>query len=106
MKEVFYNKLVRDKIPQIIEKAGKLCETKILSDEKYVEMLDIKLDEELAEYHKDKNLDELADLLVVLYAAALARGYSIEELERLRENKRKKRGGFDKKILLTKVIEE
>lgn len=106
MKEVFYNKLVRDKIPQIIEEAGKLCETKILSDEKYLEMLYIKLDEELAEYHKDKNLDELADLLEVLYAAALARGYSIEELERLRENKRKKRGGFDKKILLTKVIEE
>lgn len=52
MKEILYNKLVRDKIPQIIEEAGKQYETKILSDMEYLEMLDKKLDEELAEYHK------------------------------------------------------
>ena len=93
MKEIHYNKLVRDKIPQIIEEAGKQCETKILSDTEYLEMLDKKLDEELAEYHKDKNLEELADLLEVLYAAASARGYSIEELEQSRIKKRETRGG-------------
>lgn len=49
MKEILYNKLVRDKIPQIIEEAGKQCETKILSDTEYLEMLDKKLDEELAD---------------------------------------------------------
>ena len=106
MKEIIYDKLVRDKIPEIIEKSGKQCEIEILSDEKYLEMIDKKLDEELAEQHKDKNLEELADLLEVIYAATKARGYSIEALEKVRAEKAEKRGGFDKKILLKKVIEE
>ena len=106
MKEIIYEKLVRDKIPEIIEKSGKQYEIEILSDEKYLEMIDKKLDEELAEYHKDKNLEELADLLEVIYAATKARGHSIEELEKVRTEKAEKRGNFDKKILLKKVIEE
>ena len=84
MKTIIYDKLVRDKIPEIIEKSGKQCEIEILSDEKYLEMIEKKLDEELAEYHKDKNLEELADLLEVIFAATKARGYSIEELEKAR----------------------
>ena len=52
------------------------------------------------------NIEELADLLEVIYAATKARGYSIEELEKVRVEKVEKRGGFDKKILLIKVIEE
>lgn len=106
MKEIIYEKLVRDKIPEIIEKSGKQCEIEILSDEKYLEMIDKKLYEELAEYHKDQNIEELADLLEVIYAATKARGYSIEDLEKVRVEKTEKRGGFDKKILLKKVIEE
>ena len=62
MKEIIYDKLVRDKIPEIIEGSGKQCEIEILSDEKYLEMIDKKLDEELAEYHKDKNIEELRKL--------------------------------------------
>ena len=106
MKEITYDKLVRDKIPKIIEKSGKQCEIEILSDKKYLEMIDKKLNEELAEYHKDQNIEELADLLEVIYAATKARGYSIEELEKVRAEKAEKCGGFDKKILLKKVIEE
>lgn len=68
-------------------------------------MVDAKLDEELAEYHKDQNIDELADLLEVIYAATKARGYSIEDLERIRKEKADKRGAFDKKIFLETVIE-
>ena len=102
MKQIIYEKLVRDKIPEIIEKSGKQCEMEILSDEKYLEMIDKKLDEELAEYHQDQNIEELADLLEVIYAATKARGYSIEELEKVRAQKAEKRGGFDKKILLKK----
>ena len=94
MKEIIYEKLVRDKIPKIIEKSGKQCEIEILSDKKYLEMIDKKLDE------------ELADLLEVIYSATKARGYSIEALEKVRSEKAEKRGGFDKKILLKKVIEE
>lgn len=106
MKEIIYDKLVRDKIPEIIEKSGKQCKTEILSDEKYLEMIDKKLNEELAEYHEDQNIEELADLLEAIYAATKARGYSIEDLEKVRAKKAEKRGGFDKKILLIKVIEE
>ena len=100
-----YNKLARDRIPEIIETSGKTCVTEILSDEGYLEMLDKKLDEELAEYHKDQNLEELADLLEVIRACAAARGYSVEELEQVRADKAAKRGWFEKKILLKQVEE-
>ena len=100
-----YNKLVRDLIPEIIEESGKECRTRILSDEEYLKMLDLKLDEELCEYHKDQNIEELADLLELIRAAAVARGYTIEELEAVRAEKAKKRGGFEKKIFLIDVSE-
>jgi predicted house-cleaning noncanonical NTP pyrophosphatase (MazG superfamily) len=100
-----YNKLVRDRIPEIIEASGKTCVTEILSDEEYLHMVDVKLDEELAEFHKDQNVEELADLMEVIYAAAIARGYTLEQLEQVRADKAEKRGGFVKKILLKEVIE-
>ena len=100
-----YNKLIRDRIPEIIEASGKTCVTEVLSDEEYLKMIDAKLDEELAEYHKDENLEELADLLEVIYAAAKARGYTLEELEKVRAEKAEKRGAFEKKLLLKEVIE-
>ena len=105
MKQIIYNKLVRDRIPEIIESSGKTCTVEILSDEDYLRMIDAKLDEELAEYHKDQNIEELADLLEVIYAATKARGYSIEQLETVRSEKAAKRGAFDKKILLKEVVE-
>ena len=100
-----YNKLVRDRIPEIIEANGSTCVTEILSDEDYLKMLDAKLDEELAEYHADQNIEELADLMEVIRACAVARGYSVEELEQVRAEKAAKRGGFERKILLKEVIE-
>ena len=106
MAVIMYNKLVRDRIPEIIENDGKTCETEILSSEKYIEMLDAKLDEELDEYHKDQNIEELADLLEVIYAVAEARGCSIEHLESVRKHKCEKRGGFKEKILLKTVNED
>ena len=101
-----YNKLVRDRIPEIIRSTGKTCITEILSGEDYLHMLDVKLNEELAEYHKDQNLEELADLLEVIRAAAVARGYTVEELEAVRAAKAAKRGGFEKRILLKEVYED
>ena len=100
-----YNKLVRDLIPEIIEASGKKCSIEILDDAEYIKAIDAKLDEELAEYHKEQNLEELSDLLEVIYAAALARGYSVEELENIRIRKAQERGAFDKRILLKEVIE-
>ena len=106
MTHIRYNKLVRDRIPEIIEFSGKTCTLEILSDDEYLHMIDAKLDEELAEYHKDQNIEELADLLEVVHAATKARGYSIEQLEAVRAEKAAKRGAFDKKILLKEVIED
>ena len=100
---MIYNKLVRDRIPEIIEAAGQKCTTEILSHESYLQMLDAKLDEELAEYHRDQNLEELADLVEVIHAVAIARGYTLEELETLRAEKADTRGGFEEKIMLVET---
>ena len=59
-----YNKLVRDKIPEIIEADGKACKTHILSNDEYIAALEAKLNEEVAEYQADKNLEEMADLQI------------------------------------------
>ena len=101
-----YNKLVRDKVPEIIRSCGKTCITATLSDEDYLRMLDEKLDEELAEYQQSKSLEELADLLEVIAATAKARGYSWEELMQVRDKKRIERGGFEDRILLLDVKDE
>ena len=101
-----YNKLVRDRIPEIIEADGKACFTEILSDEQYLEMLDVKLNEELTEYQESKSLEELADLLEVMQAVVQARGWTWEQLEQARQKKAAQRGGFEKKILLKEVIEK
>lgn len=103
MAEIKYRKLVRDKIPEIIKNAGKTCVTEVLSDTEYLHMLDMKLEEELKEYYQDKNLEELADLMEVIFAVAEAHGYSIAELEQVRQKKADERGGFKQKILLTEV---
>ena len=100
-----YNKLVRDKIPEIIEKSGKKCIIEAMDEKTYLESLDNKLNEELAEYQQDKSIEELADLLEVIYAVASARGYSIEELEQKKKKKAEKRGGFKDRIWLKEVIE-
>ena len=64
-------------------------------------MLDAKLDEELCEYHRDHSLEELADLLEVVRATAVARGYTLAELEAARAAKSRSRGSFKKQILLS-----
>ena len=106
MSVIYYNKLIRDRIPEIITAAGKTCIAEVLSGEDYLRMVDAKLDEELAEYHKDQNIEELADLMEVVRAAAAARGYSVEQLEHIRAEKYEKRGGFEKKLLLKEVRED
>ncbi len=106
MKEIKYNKLVRDYIPEIIETDGKTCITEILSDVQYLEMLDAKLNEELTEYQESKSLEELADLLEVMRAVVKARGWTWEQLERVRHEKADQRGGFERKIFLNEVVEK
>lgn len=101
-----YHKLIRDRIPEMIEKNGQTCVTRVMDQREYLEMIDAKLDEELAEYHKDQNLEELADLMEVIFAAAQARGYTIEQLEKVRSEKEAERGAFQKRLLLLEVREQ
>lgn len=101
-----YDKLIRDKIPEIIEESGKKCTVKIMDNDTYIKYLDAKLNEELAEYQADKSLEELADLLEVMYSVVIARGYSVEKLEKVRKEKADKRGGFKKRLLLKEVSED
>lgn len=100
-----YHKLVRDRIPEIIEADGKICTTEVLSDEDCLRLLDAKLNEELAEYQDSKSLEELADLLEVMQAVVTARGWTWEQLEQVRQDKKNRRGGFERKLLLKEVIE-
>ena len=101
-----YNKLVRDRIPEIIDKDGKRCVCETLLQDQYITMLDAKLNEELAEYQESKSLEELADLLEVMGAVVKARGYTWDQLTAIRKKKLEDRGGFEKRILLKEVYEE
>ena len=95
-----YNKLVRDKIPEIIESQGQKANVRILDSQEYTHHLEQKLDEEVGEYHKDKNLEELADILEVVYALAENLGATKEELLAIYHKKHESRGGFAEKIFL------
>ena len=100
-----YDKLVRDRIPQIIRDGGRDCRTRTLSQEEYVARLHDKLREELDEYLASGEMEELADLCEVIRAVAAARGSSMEEIEALRARKAQQRGGFGGRILLIDVTD-
>ena len=99
-----YNKLVRDLIPEVIRIDGKKCETEIVYGEKEkTKFLEAKLMEEVNEYLEDKNLEELADVMEVLFGLAHNLGYSEEDLLNKREEKFEERGGFKDGIVLKNV---
>lgn len=103
--EKVYNKLVRDKIPEIIEKDNHKPITRILNNEEYMNELNKKLKEETNEYLVDNNVEELADIVEVIYAILDSKDVSIEEFETIRKSKVEKRGAFKDKIFLEKSIE-
>lgn len=101
-----YNKLVRDKIPEIIKSNGaKSINTRILSDEEYLIALNTKLQEELKEYLESGEVEELADLEEVLRAILDEKQTSYSEFEDIRLKKSEKRGAFKDKIFLESVDE-
>ena len=97
---MIYNKAIRDKIPKIIEKDGHTCNIKTLSDEEFLVQIEKKLSEEVEEFQNDKNPEELADILEVIYRIAQLRGISKEKLEEIRIKKVEERGAFDKNLYL------
>lgn len=100
-----YDKLVRDNIPEIIHKNGHSAYVRTLSESEFIEYLEKKLDEEVAEFHKDKTLEELVDIAEVVCALAEVHGHSIFELRRARLAKFLTKGGFEKRICLIEVEE-
>ena len=105
-----YNKLVRDLIPEIIEKSGKPFSVETLSEKDYIKELKRKLEEEIEEYLKSETnqeaTEELADILEVIYALAQTHHTSPDQLEALRKEKAEKRGGFQEKFFLIQVDDE
>lgn len=95
-----YNKLVRDKIPDLIRAQGERPNIRILSEEEHMEYLHKKLDEEVAEFHQDINTEELADILEVVFALAEGMGCSKEKLLEQYQDKHDRRGGFRDRIFL------
>ncbi len=109
MGSITYNKLVRDKIPQIIEKSGKIAVVETLDNEEYKRLLDVKLNEELQEYlsdDSDDSIEELADLVEVVYAILKYKGIDIDEFEAIRLKKAAERGAFEKRLFLREVLEK
>lgn len=100
-----FDKLVRDKIPEIIESTGKKVICRILSEEEYKEYLEKKLDEEVAEFHGSKSIEELVDIWEVFVHLAAAYGYESKQFFRAQKAKNKERGGFIKRICLVEVEE-
>ena len=100
---MIYNKLVRDKIPEIIKSKGNDPITQILNPDTYKAYLDLKLSEELQEYIDSDSVEELADLVEVVYAVLKYKGVGIEEFENVRLKKANERGIFDSRICLIEV---
>ncbi len=100
-----YNKLVRDKIPEIIKKAGKEPITHIANEEEYWRKLKEKLQEEVGEFLKESNEEELSDILEVINAICDFKNINKEGLESVRKGKAEKRGKFEEKIILDEVKE-
>ena len=106
MKSRIYNKLVRDKIPQIIDADGRKAVCRTLEDESYIRHLHEKLLEEVQEYLKSGELEELADIGEVMHAILDYKGIPLAEFQKARLDKLEQRGGFKERIFLEEVIEE
>jgi len=104
--DTIYNKLIRDNIPEIIRGHGKIPVVRVLDDSDYIAALNEKLHEEVAEYMADNNIEELCDILEVVYAIAKAKGHSASEIDAMRMIKNKKNGAFEKKLFLEKVVDK
>ena len=101
MKE--YNKLVRNRIPEIITGDNKKPITHIASEKEFENALVDKLTEEVNEYKSSGDLEELVDIMEVVEAIGYLKGVSLGELNKLKRKKANKRGSFSKRIILERV---
>lgn len=97
---MIYNKLVRDKIPEIIKSKGEEVKFHIADDNEYLEKLKEKLIEESQEFFQSESVEEMADILEVIDALIKYKGFNSIELKNIREKKSEVRGKFDNKIII------
>jgi len=93
-----YNKLVRDKIPEILDQKGIAYEKRIASPEEFKEELIKKLEEEFTEFKQAQSPEELADVIEVIEALKTLLEYS--DVEDIRLQKKADRGAFNRRIIL------
>jgi len=98
-----FNKLVRDKIPEIIKNNGDKPTSHIAGEKEYEEALIQKLQEEISEFLENQNIEEMADILEVLYAICDLKNIELKTLEEVRQKKVSERGGFKKRIILDRT---
>lgn len=98
-----YQKLVRDRIAKIIEHQGKKPITHVANEQEYYLKLKEKLQEEVKEYIETDNIEELGDLLEVIYAICDLKNITREQLENLRRKKNLERGKFLSRIILDEI---
>ena len=102
-----YNKLVRDKIPEEInKKSDRKANYRILDDNEYLKELDKKLFEEAHEFVEEHSTQELADLMEVIGAIMKVNNISLDDVEEARNIKNGKKGKFENKIYLTDVEQD
>lgn len=106
MKTIKYNKLIRDRIPEIIEASGKKAVVKKVEGIELLELLNAKLQEELDEYNESGEVEELADLVEIVQAILDYKEVSIEEFHKIKNKKNESRGSFKEGLLLVEVIED
>ena len=105
MSEKHYNKLIRDNIPDIIKNAGKEPHVYVADSKEYHERLLEKLHEEITEYKESQNPEELADIMEVIEALTAYHGVDPKTFMSLKDTKKTKNGGFEKRLVLTKVTD-
>ena len=99
-----FNKLVRDRIPEILSSEGRIPLTQRLGDDEYRQALLDKLREEVQEFEESGQVEELADILEVVYTLAELADVDSESLESIRQQKRWERGGFKQKVFLIETL--
>ena len=98
------NILVRDRIPELIERSGRTPKAKMLEDNEFLKATIAKLKEEVAQYEKNKTMEELVDIVEIVYSILKVKTVGLDEFERLRIIKNVEKGSYDLKIFLEKII--
>lgn len=104
MKKIYYNKLVRDKIPQVIKAAGGKAKFKRLTSKKFEKELLAKVEEEAMGLQTAKNkkemASEIADILEIIEAVKKLKKIPNKDIENALRANMERKGGFKKRLFL------